>query len=58
MYLEGIKDANVQGGIPKYEQAFLTSEFARVATPREVVAAAKLRTLLSSQLAACLTLNG
>ncbi|XP_072940797.1 dedicator of cytokinesis protein 3 [Epargyreus clarus] len=51
MRLQGTIDANVQGGITKYEQAFLTAEFARNATPREAAAAAKLRRLVSSQLA-------
>ncbi|KAM3961593.1 LOW QUALITY PROTEIN: dedicator of cytokinesis protein 3-like [Aphomia sociella] len=50
MRLQGTIDANVQGGITKYEQAFLTAEFARTATPREAAAAAKLRRLVSSQL--------
>lgn len=61
MRLQGTIDANVQGGITKYEQAFLTAEFARTATPAEVAAAAKLRRLVSSQLAvveAGLTLHG
>ncbi|KAJ0179753.1 hypothetical protein K1T71_004344 [Dendrolimus kikuchii] len=61
MRLQGTIDANVQGGITKYEQAFLTAEFARNATPREAAAAAKLRRLVSSQLAvvdAGLTLHG
>lgn len=40
-----------QGGFSKYEQAFLTVEFARNAAPREAAAAAKLRKLVSSQLA-------
>ncbi|XP_045764992.1 dedicator of cytokinesis protein 3 isoform X2 [Maniola jurtina] len=51
MRLQGTIDANVQGGITKYEQAFLTAEFSRNATPREAAAAAKLRRLISSQLA-------
>nr|XP_021207510.2 dedicator of cytokinesis protein 3 isoform X1 [Bombyx mori] len=51
MRLQGTIDANVQGGISKYEQAFLTSEFARSAAPREAAAAAKLRRLVGSQLA-------
>ncbi|XP_032511085.2 dedicator of cytokinesis protein 3 [Danaus plexippus] len=61
MRLQGTIDANVQGGITKYEQAFLTPEFSRNATPREAAAAAKLRRLVSSQLAvveAGLTLHG
>ncbi|KAI5645238.1 dock-like domain-containing protein [Phthorimaea operculella] len=61
MRLQGTIDANVQGGISKYEQAFLTAEFARTASPREAAAAAKLRRLVSSQLAvvdAGLTLHG
>ncbi|KAI8429141.1 hypothetical protein MSG28_007688 [Choristoneura fumiferana] len=61
MRLQGTIDANVQGGITKYEQAFLTAEFARNATPREAAAAAKLRRLVASQLAvvdAGLTLHG
>ncbi|XP_063821052.1 dedicator of cytokinesis protein 4 [Ostrinia nubilalis] len=61
MRLQGTIDANVQGGITKYEQAFLTGEFSRNATPREAAAAAKLRRLVASQLAvvdACLTLHG
>ncbi|XP_026740010.1 dedicator of cytokinesis protein 3 isoform X2 [Trichoplusia ni] len=51
MRLQGTIDANVQGGITKYEQAFLSAEFARNATPREAAAAAKLRRLVASQLA-------
>nr|XP_049702940.1 dedicator of cytokinesis protein 3 isoform X2 [Helicoverpa armigera] len=61
MRLQGTIDANVQGGITKYEQAFMTAEFARNATPREAAAAAKLRRLVSSQLAvvdAGLSLHG
>ncbi|XP_041975951.1 dedicator of cytokinesis protein 4 isoform X2 [Aricia agestis] len=61
MRLQGTIDANVQGGITKYEQAFLTPEFGRTASPREAAAAAKLRRLISSQLAvvdAGLTLHG
>ncbi|XP_045534421.1 dedicator of cytokinesis protein 3 [Papilio machaon] len=61
MRLQGTIDANVQGGISKYEQAFLTAEFARTASPRELAAAAKLRRLIASQLAvvdAGLTLHG
>lgn len=61
MRLQGTIDANVQGGITKYEQAFLTSEFARTATQREAAAAAKLRRLIANQLAvvdAGLTLHG
>ncbi|CAH0728920.1 unnamed protein product, partial [Brenthis ino] len=61
MRLQGTIDANVQGGITKYEQAFLTAEFSRNATPREAAAAAKLRRLIASQLAvveAGLTLHG
>ncbi|CAH2107088.1 unnamed protein product [Euphydryas editha] len=51
MRLQGTIDANVQGGITKYEQAFLGAEFARSATPREAAAAARLRRLVASQLA-------
>ncbi|CAG9784906.1 unnamed protein product [Diatraea saccharalis] len=51
MRLQGTIDANVQGGITKYEQAFLSADFARNATPREAAAAAKLRRLVSGQLA-------
>nr|QGA73380.1 dedicator of cytokinesis protein 3 [Spodoptera frugiperda] len=61
MRLQGTIDANVQGGITKYEQAFMTAEFARNASPREAAAAAKLRRLVSSQLAvvdAGLSLHG
>lgn len=61
MRLQGTIDANVQGGISKYEQAFLTVEFAKAASPVEVAASAKLRRLVSSQLAvvdAGLTLHG
>ncbi|XP_047526510.1 dedicator of cytokinesis protein 3 [Vanessa atalanta] len=61
MRLQGTIDANVQGGITKYEQAFLTADFSRNASTREAAAAAKLRRLISSQLAvveAGLTLHG
>ncbi|CAH2992326.1 unnamed protein product [Chilo suppressalis] len=61
MRLQGTIDANVQGGITKYEQAFLSADFARNATPREAAAAAKLRRLVAGQLAvvdAGLTLHG
>ncbi|XP_061710006.1 dedicator of cytokinesis protein 3 isoform X3 [Cydia pomonella] len=51
MRLQGTIDANVQGGISKYEQAFLTAEFARGAAPREAAAAARLRRLVADQLA-------
>ncbi|CAH2075479.1 unnamed protein product, partial [Iphiclides podalirius] len=51
MRLQGTIDANVQGGISKYEQAFLGAEFARSAAPRELAAAARLRRLVASQLA-------
>ncbi|XP_045514580.1 dedicator of cytokinesis protein 4 [Pieris brassicae] len=61
MRLQGTIDANVQGGITKYEQAFLTAEFGRNASSREATAVAKLRRLVSSQLAvveAALALHG
>ncbi|KAJ8731834.1 hypothetical protein PYW08_014564 [Mythimna loreyi] len=61
MRMQGTIDANVQGGITKYEQAFMTPDFARNASPREAAAAAKLRRLVSSQLAvvdAGLSLHG
>ncbi|XP_037298897.1 dedicator of cytokinesis protein 3 isoform X2 [Manduca sexta] len=51
MRLQGTIDANVQGGITKYEQAFLAPEFVRGARPREAAAAARLRRLVAAQLA-------
>ncbi|XP_050668990.1 dedicator of cytokinesis protein 3-like [Leptidea sinapis] len=51
MRLQGTIDANVQGGISKYEQAFLSAEFGRNASPREAAAAARLRRLVTAQLA-------
>lgn len=51
MRLQGTIDANVQGGITKYEQAFLAPEFGRSATPREAAASARLRRLVASQCA-------
>ncbi|XP_060800928.1 dedicator of cytokinesis protein 4 [Amyelois transitella] len=51
MRLQGTIDANVQGGITKYEQAFLSAEFARAAAPREAAAAGRLRRLVGAQLA-------
>ncbi|CAG9138457.1 unnamed protein product [Plutella xylostella] len=51
MRLQGTIDANVQGGVTKYQQAFLTPEFTHSASPCEAAAAARLRRLVTSQLA-------
>ncbi|XP_045446102.1 dedicator of cytokinesis protein 3 [Melitaea cinxia] len=61
MRLQGTIDANVQGGITKYEQAFLGAEFSRGASGREAGAARRLRRLVGAQLAvleAALALHG
>ncbi|XP_049823045.1 dedicator of cytokinesis protein 3 isoform X2 [Aethina tumida] len=45
MRLQGIIDANVQGGISKYQQAFFTNEFAKL-YPEHIVYAGMLKELI------------
>ncbi|KAJ8687488.1 hypothetical protein QAD02_023282 [Eretmocerus hayati] len=49
MRLQGIIDANVMGGISKYQEAFLTAEFAR-ANPDMVPHVNKLKNLILDQM--------
>lgn len=52
MRLQGIIDANVQGGISKYQQAFFTQEFSKL-FPEHMPHVVTLKNLLSDAMHVC-----